>query len=196
MGANRRRPGSGRPALLVGTGLAAVAVASVVSVASARSAPSTHAPAVDRATDIRSIDGVTPIVVEGQPCYGATRSTAAELLANPAVAPAAPSASTLSSITSAWMCGEQPTFMLGDIVLTYEPGGAVAQPERLYRDLAADGGSVEQIDGVPTFVQPPDAESGSRGEVMFQVGTIDVKILGQQDIPVERLLAIAKGLKL
>lgn len=191
-------PRSARPSrtsFFVGAGVAA-AVVSVVILSSARSGPSAHAPAVDRAAAIpsRSIDGITPIIPTGQPCYGATRSTVAELLASPAVALATPSPATRTGISSAWTCGDQPTFMLGDIVLTYEPDGAVEHPESLYRDLAADGGSVEQVDGVTAFVQPPNADSGSRGEVMFQVGTIEVKILGQQEIPIERLLAIAKGL--
>lgn len=106
-----------------------------------------------------------------------------------------------ANVTDAWTCGPGgvPWVQFGNIEIMYEPGWDDVNVEEKWAALANDPGDyVTSIREHPALVSPAGEPTpfGNYGQVMLVVDGTLIRVRAPSDVPIQRLVGLARSLDL
>lgn len=180
--------------LLLGAGLVAACSESSAPVGEERNADKSNASSNPNPETVAA-DGPLGVVPPGTPCPIAVHGDPVELASLSDATVYLPSDGA-GQVTEAWTCGDAPVFMFDDIQLSFESGWENVKIPEKFDALARDyGGTVEAIQGLPAWVAPSSSDAPN-SEVLFVKDGAAVRLLAQQGVPIDDLVALASSLDL
>jgi hypothetical protein len=141
-----------------------------------------------------SNDSIAAPIKEGEPCVGA-RSVPLNKLGGLANVPVWQPHPKDLQLTGAWTCiGDTPVLSFGDVNVFYEAGWGGVDVKAKWASLAKDlGGTVEDINGTPAYVEPV-ANGSTKPQIMLVHGDTLVRVLGAPKSDISELRDIAASI--